>query len=261
VTRAKAKQAPVDEAPTKGPFASYPFLWIGGGAVAACVTFLLAAGTKWNVAALFLVGATAALVLVVRWTIGAARALLDEPKAEEVRLATGRRRKELEREKQALLKAIKELEFDHEMGKISDGDYQDFAAGYRARTVRVMRQLDEQGIDYKKLIERDAAARAPGGGVAAVAPGTAAATEKAVPVAAPGPAPAAKPEAKAAEAKADPAPSGNGTGDGSGNAEAASTTTNARPKCPSCSTENDADATFCKRCATKMTPAATESAS
>lgn len=257
MTRAKAKHAPIDaEAPRqKGPFASYPFLWIGGGAVAACVTFLIAAGTKWNVAALFLLGATAALVLVVRWTIGAARALLDEPKAEEVRLATGRRRKELEREKQALLKAIKELEFDHEMGKISDGDYQDFAAGYRARTVRVMRQLDEQGVDYKKLIERDATARMPGGAVAAVPAGASASTEKAVPVAGPGPAPAPKPEAKP-----EPAPNGNGTGSGS-DPSAASTTSSERPKCPSCATENDADATFCKRCATKMGAAATGSAS
>ena len=60
----------------------------------------------------------------VAWLLGhAARALLREPLAKEVARATGRRRKELEREKQALLKALKELELDHEMGKVSDSDY------------------------------------------------------------------------------------------------------------------------------------------
>ena len=38
-----------------------------------------------------------------------------------------------------LLKALKELSFDHDMHKISTEDYEKIAAGYRARAVRVMR--------------------------------------------------------------------------------------------------------------------------
>ena len=64
-------------------------------------------------------------------------------------MVTGKRRKELEREKQSLLKALKELDFDHQMGKVSDKDFADISATYRARAIRVMRQLDEAGRDYE----------------------------------------------------------------------------------------------------------------
>jgi hypothetical protein len=85
------------------------------------------------------------------------RALLKEPPPEAVAIATGRRKKELEREKMALLKALKELEFDHEMGKVSDADFKELSANYRTRAVRVMRQLeiDAAGADYHDLVERD----------------------------------------------------------------------------------------------------------
>lgn len=80
-----------------------------------------------------------------------ARALTREAAVTEV-MATGGRRKELEREKQALLKAIKELDFDHQMGKVSAKDFAESTAQYRARTIRVMRQLDQSGQDYEKMI-------------------------------------------------------------------------------------------------------------
>jgi hypothetical protein len=104
----------------------------------------------------FLVLAGATLVVSVWLLARAATALLQEPAAEEVRVATGRRRKELEREKQGLLKALKELQFDHEMHKISESDYGEIVAVYRARATRVMRQLDEAAAAYKKLDGADA---------------------------------------------------------------------------------------------------------
>jgi ribosomal protein L40E len=114
--------------------------------------------SKATVSSVFLGFAAFSLVLVVGLLLRAARALVEEPAAEAAQ-ATGRRRKELEREKQLLLKALKELEFDHDMGKVSDPDFREIGGQYRARAMRVLRQLDEQGADYKALVEKELKAR------------------------------------------------------------------------------------------------------
>jgi len=111
------------------------------------------------VSATFLGLAAFALVMVVGLLLQAARALVTEPPAVEQEQITGRRKKELEREKAALLRALKELEFDHEMGKVSDADFREIGGQYRARAMRVLRQLDEQGADYKLLVEKELKAR------------------------------------------------------------------------------------------------------
>src|SRR5262245_44748833 len=101
-------------------------------------------------------GLAAAFLVIAVWVIyRAARALVDEPPPVGVDRASGRRKKELEREKAALLKALKELEFDHEMGKVSDVDFREIGGQYRGRAMRVMRQLDEAGADYKALVEKE----------------------------------------------------------------------------------------------------------
>ena len=110
---------------------------------AGCGVYLFASGGRLGMPALFLVAAAATLVLTVWLFYRVGRALVEEPRAEEVEAATGRRRKELEHEKQGLLKAIKDLEFDHAMKKISDHDFAEIAAAYRARALRIMSQLDE----------------------------------------------------------------------------------------------------------------------
>lgn len=108
----------------------------------------------------FLVMATGALGCVVWLAFRAAQALVKEaPAVDSGAVATGKRRKELEREKQALLKALKELDFDHEMGKVSDKDFADISATYRARAIRVMRQLDDAGRDYETMIRSDVGKR------------------------------------------------------------------------------------------------------
>lgn len=153
----------------------------------------------------FLVLATLALGWVVWLAFRAAQALVkDAPVAEAGAVVTGKRRKELEREKQALLKALKELDFDHQMGKVSDKDFADISSTYRARAIRVMRQLDDAGRDYEAMIAKEVADRVgkPAAATAAAATGVT-------------PAP-------------DPA------------------------KCAKCSTKNDSDAEFCKKCGNKL---------
>ena len=132
------------------------------------VVLALAAGVGgyglWNggrTSVPFLVMATLALGWVVWLAFRAAQALTkDAPVAEAGAVVTGKRRKELEREKQALLKALKELDFDHQMGKVSDKDFADISSTYRARAIRVMRQLDDAGRDYEAMIAKEVAERA-----------------------------------------------------------------------------------------------------
>lgn len=70
-------------------------------------------------------------------------------------------RGELEREKRTLLKAIKEAEFDHLMGKLSDADAEKMIQNYRARAIQVIRELEEPGMrgTIRDAIEREVRVR------------------------------------------------------------------------------------------------------
>jgi len=67
-----------------------------------------------------------------------------------------RTRAALERDKLLALRAIKELEFDRAMGRLSDEDFAEMAGRLRARAARLIRQLDAGGA-YREQIERDLA--------------------------------------------------------------------------------------------------------
>jgi hypothetical protein len=205
--------------------ASLIYLGVSAAATVAIATGVAIASGRMNAAAVFLAIATALLGWTVWLLFSAAHAAAHELAAGEAQVASGRRRKELEREKQALLKALKELEFDHEMGKVSDKDFREIGGLYRGRAVRVMRQLDEAGGEYRALIERELAGRRK------ARAGEAATTEspRSAPESTVGTGPEMKTDTKADAPKA-----------------------NARPGCSSCSTENDADAEFCKKCGSKL---------
>ena len=65
----------------------------------------------------------------------------------------------LEREKNLLLRSIKELEFDRAMGKVAEGDYEEMLGRLRSRAVRLIQQLDNTSSGYRELIERELASR------------------------------------------------------------------------------------------------------
>jgi hypothetical protein len=69
-----------------------------------------------------------------------------------------RTRAALERDKLLTLRAIKELEFDRAMGKVSDEDFREMSVRLRAKAGRLMRQL-EAGGGYRERIEKDLAKR------------------------------------------------------------------------------------------------------
>ena len=63
----------------------------------------------------------------------------------------GRTRAALEREKTIVLRAIKELEFDRAMGKVSEADCEEMIGRLRKRAVRVIRELDAGSAGYREL--------------------------------------------------------------------------------------------------------------
>jgi ribosomal protein L40E len=117
------------------------------------------------------------------------------------------RLRELEREKQLVLKAIKEIELDYQMRKIAEPDYKDMVERYRRRAMRLIGEL-EAGDNFKPLIERELRDRL-----------------------------AAQDAAEAATVAAP---------------EARSAPTAVANVCPSCTTLNDVDAQFCKKCGGKL---------
>jgi hypothetical protein len=66
----------------------------------------------------------------------------------------GRTRAALERDKSLALRALKELEFDRGMGKVSEKDFAEMSARLRARAGRIMRQLDAGSV-YREQIEKE----------------------------------------------------------------------------------------------------------
>jgi len=125
--------------------------------------------------------------------------------------------RELEREKQLVLKAIKEIELDFQMRKLGERDYREMVERYRNRAMRLISELDAGG-DYRGLIEKELKLRLE----LPLSDALSAAAPAAAPMVA-GAAPAVAPATAAA-----------------------------RPICASCKTENDADAKFCKSCGGKL---------
>ena len=64
------------------------------------------------------------------------------------------RLRELEREKGLVLKAIREIEHDFQMRKISESDYKEMTHRYRTRALRLIREIDA-GDDFRGLIEQE----------------------------------------------------------------------------------------------------------
>lgn len=218
---------------------------------------------------LILVLAAGALVGVIATFWASLRTLFGEtPLSGADAYAIGAPRAE-EEQKQSVLRALKDLEFERSVGKISEEDYQVLVARYRAEAKRLLRVLDAdarprreqvealvedhlrkegllegQGEEAgekagEKANEEEAAAEAPAEEEAAPKPkkkkrkGGAAAKK---PMEEPADEPMDKLEALAGEAEEKAVEKEQG--------------------CSECGTINDADAVFCKKCGARQKPAA-----
>lgn len=83
----------------------------------------------------------------------------------------GRTRAALEREKSLTLRAIKDLELDRRLKKVSEADCEELTGRLRERAVRIIKQLDAGSAAYQEAIDGDLATRRAAAGLAAAPAG------------------------------------------------------------------------------------------
>lgn len=111
---------------------------------------------------LFMVFSGVALVLAISFVWASLRALFGGPHEAWVHQTEAvRRRAELLNEKEAVLRSLKDLEFERDVGKISAEDFQRLDAELRQRAKRILKQLDDDLREHRqkaqKLIESELA--------------------------------------------------------------------------------------------------------
>jgi hypothetical protein len=125
---------------------------IGAAALVVVVAFAIGAifGPSFGV----LVLAVGAMLAAIATLWNSLRALFGEtPLTREDAFAIGAPSAE-EEQKRAVLRAIKDLEFEHGVGKISTEDYEELIARYRAEAKRLLREIDEQASPERLRVER-----------------------------------------------------------------------------------------------------------
>lgn len=119
--------------------------WLRGGLMAlvgGILTLGLVAGGARLEAPTVGLGLAAVALLYALRRLYALAAALAGPESAAGLGADFRSHAELRDEKRRLLRALKELDFDHGMGKLSQADYEAVAAIYKMRAIEVMRALE-----------------------------------------------------------------------------------------------------------------------
>jgi ribosomal protein L40E len=130
----------------------WQFFTLAGLVGATIVVFLSDGQTPAAIILLSLVIFGAAGVGIAAWRMFSPLAGANEPAGPQI--FGGRTRAALEREKSLVLRSIKDLEFDHAMGKVSDKDFSEMGARLRGRAAGLLRQLDA-GTSYRQAIEAE----------------------------------------------------------------------------------------------------------
>ena len=115
----------------------------------------ITAGLLYGVQLVVLTLAASALLLVIwlLWSSVQALAGQSELTFEEA-FSLGTRSAE-EEQKRAVLRALKDLEYERSVGKISEDDYHEYSARYRAEAKRLIQTLDENLADGRKQVEQE----------------------------------------------------------------------------------------------------------
>jgi hypothetical protein len=172
--------------------------------------------------------AAGALLLVIALLWGSVQALAGESELSfEEAFSLGTRSAE-EEQKRAVLRALKDLEYERSVGKISDEDFREYSARYRSEAKRLIRSMDESLAEARKQVERELGRR----------------VEKL----------AQKPEED--EDLPQASPSANDVVEAKSNPEHAPAAPEEPAKvtrtCSACQTPNELDARFCKGCGAAM---------
>ena len=136
---------------------------------------------------------------------------------------------ELAGQRDAAYRAIKELEFEHQLGNLSQQDYETLRERYRGEAASILRRIDQTRLPQKEAVP-----------VASASPPTAGAQRP--PKAAPAPAPAA--DGRACPACRKPAPAGDRFCWHCGAA--------LERICPACHTPRPSSDVFCGACGAQL---------
>jgi hypothetical protein len=229
------------------------------------VGIALTAGFVQGPASAILVLSGGALVGVIAIFWASVRTLLGETPlsgADAYALAAPRSEEE---QKRAVLRALKDLEFERSVGKISEEDYVELVARYRGEAKRLLRRLDEEAQPRRDRVEALVARRLRREGLTLEGAAKAATTEA----------------ASEAAATSEPVESDDADGQ-SADTTARAGKTKKRKKgrepgaiavieapraaeasapvaagaatrtCAACGTKNDPDAVFCKKCGARQ---------
>ena len=179
-------------------------------------------GNLYGVQLVVLTFAASALLLVIWLLWSSVQALAGESELTfEEAFSLGARSAE-EEQKRAVLRALKDLEYERSVGKISEDDYHEYAARYRAEAKRLIQALDENLAEGRKQVERELERR------------LAKVTAK-----------SAEAEAHEDDAKPDSSSPSAAAADLQENPENQAPATR---ECPECQAKNELDARFCKAC-------------
>jgi hypothetical protein len=114
----------------------------------------IAAGVLSGVELAFLVGAAGVLVLVITLAWVSVQSLTGSASLGfEEALGMGAPSK-AEEEKRSVLRALKDLEYERSVGKISPEDYAELSAKYRAEAKRLIQALDETLAPARAEVEK-----------------------------------------------------------------------------------------------------------
>jgi hypothetical protein len=117
------------------------------------------AGVLLGIEIAILVVAAAALVGVIALVWASVQSLTGEsPLSLEEALGFAAPSAE-EEQKRSVLRALKDLEYERGVGKISEEDYAELSERYRAEAKRLMRSLDESSLPEREKVEKLLAAR------------------------------------------------------------------------------------------------------
>ncbi len=232
-----------------GPLHAHPLVRVGlvaGAILSAGGGFLrwgLHARVDGATAGLLIAGAALALCLYTLYRMVSALARPSLQTMVEVEVGLGvLSDRELREERRRLLRAINELRFDFEMGKLSQADYDGVREGYELRAIEVMRAIDAGAELHPELAQRlekadagDAAGKNAGGkGKADETPakGVTEQSDHSEP-------------GQPGEPVAEPTPA-------SASESASASASDAERMCGSCDSRNDQDARFCKKCGKEL---------
>jgi hypothetical protein len=118
------------------------------------VAVAIAVGLGYGIALSVLLLASLALALVIALLWSSVRNLTgDTPLSLDEALGLGAPSPE-EEQKRAVLRALKDLEYERSVGKISEADYRDYSARYREEARRLMQRVDASLAEARELAQK-----------------------------------------------------------------------------------------------------------